>query len=202
MKTLMLIAALAQWDMVPSNCSWDIVPAAVAKATPKPAVKPAATIIDYIPPAKPSSIWTYPGTIRQHMQEGIHRGTLNAQEMAGLTDAELEIMHSLQHEGKPSKPLAVEKLVASVTAPKPAVKRGTLMIGGVLHFQHSDNVYRVTKEPGVCYCGDNCQCGDCPGGNCPTPAQKAPTAPARQVQQFGTCPGGVCPTQRRGLLGR
>lgn len=174
-------------------------------AVAKPAVKPAETIIDYVPPGKPSSIWSHPGSIKQHLREGVHRGTLTEQQLSMLSDSEAEVIHSLQHERKPATPIAMERLVASVTAP--AAKRRTSVspFDGLPRYEHSDGVYRFKPEPGACYCGANCRCGDaCPGGNCPATKHATMVAPQPVYQQSG-CPGGVCPTRqsrpaRRGLF--
>lgn len=161
----------------------------------KPAVKPAkqvefgkevggqckpvsaTSVLDWAYPTR-GAHWTHPGTIRQHVLEGVHAGKLTAEQVAAMTDAELEAWHSDDHEGKNRKPVRVER-VADAT-PKPQPKRATLTSGGVTYYEHSDGVYRARKEDGCEY----------------EPSKAAAPAYQQPAYQSGGCPGGVCPTNR------
>ena len=163
------------------------------KPIAKPAVKPSASAkraelgseagnqcrpvsaLDWAYPTR-GAHWTHPGTIRQHVLEGIHSGKLTAEQIAAMTDAELEAWHSDDHEGKNRKPVQVERVAEA----KPRPKRGTLASDGVIYYEHSDGVYRARKEDGCDY----------------TPSKAAAPAYQQPAYQSGGCPGGVCPVNR------
>lgn len=136
---------------------------------------PTAKPLDWVYPLR-GSHWTHPGTIRQHVLEGVHAGKLTAEQVAAMTDAELEAWHSDDHEGKAKKPAQVERVAEA----KPRPKRGTLTSDGVIYYEHSDGVYRARKEDGCDY----------------TPSKAAAPAYQQPAYQSGGCPGGVCPVNR------
>lgn len=135
----------------------------------------ATSVLDWAYPTR-GSHWTHPGTIRQHVLEGVHAGKLTAEQVAAMTDAELEAWHSDDHEGKGRKPVQVERVADATMKPK----RGTLNSGGVTYYEHSDGVYRARKEDGCEY----------------EPSKAAAPAYQQPAYQSGGCPGGVCPTNR------
>ncbi len=137
--------------------------------------KPFSAALDWVYPLR-GSHWTHPGTIRQHVLEGVHAGKLTAEQVAAMTDAELEAWHSDDHEGKAKKPAQVERVAEA----KPRPKRGTLASDGVIYYEHSDGVYRARKEDGCDY----------------TPSKAAAPAYQQPAYQSGGCPGGVCPVNR------
>jgi len=137
--------------------------------------KPFSAALDWVYPLR-GSHWTHPGTIRQHVLEGVHAGKLSPEQVASMTDAELEAWHSDDHEGKAKKPAQVERVAEA----KPRPKRGTLTSDGVIYYEHSDGVYRARKEDGCDY----------------TPSKAAAPAYQQPAYQSGGCPGGVCPVNR------
>lgn len=163
------------------------------KPIAKPAVKPSASAkraelgseagnqcrpvsaLDWAYPTR-GAHWTHPSTIRQHVTEGIHAGKLTAEQVAAMTDAELEAWHSDDHEGKGRKPVQVERVADATPAAKK--KAGTLNSNGVTYYEHRDGIYRAKKD-------DACEYSD--------PAKQS--GPVYQPVQGG-CPGGVCPTNR------
>lgn len=135
----------------------------------------ATSVLDWAYPTR-GSHWTHPGTIRQHVLEGVHAGKLTAEQVAAMTDAELEAWHSDDHEGKNRKPVQVERVADATHATKK--KAGTLNSNGVTYYEHRDGIYRAKKD-------DACEYAD--------PAKQS--LPVYQPVQGG-CPGGVCPTNR------
>lgn len=156
--------------------------------------RPMAVTTDYDYPPRGHN-WTHPGSIRQHVTQGVHAGKLTSEQILKMTESELLAWHSDDHEGRSHQPVKIEKQIIAST---PKTQGKTWLKNGVMYFQHVDNVFREKPESGVCYCGGKCQCGDaCPGGHCPS-AKTAPVAAPRVAyqQQYG-CPGGRCPTVRR-----
>lgn len=133
--------------------------------------------LDWAYPTR-GSHWTHPGTIRQHVLEGVHAGKLTAEQVAAMTDAELEAWHSDDHEGKGRKPVQVERVADATPAKK---KAGTLNSDGVIYYEHRDGVYRAKKD-------DSCEYAD--------PAKQSAPVYQQPAYQSGGCPGGVCPVNR------
>lgn len=155
-------------------------PSREASRTVMPAVRepiPMATVTDYSYPTR-SDHWTHPGTIRSHVLSGVHAGKLTPEQVALMTDAELEAWHSDDHEGKSHQPAKIAKTVAA--APN---------WGGYTRFIWTDGTTRDTPQPGTYYPT---------AGGVLVPASTTAANPVRSmpVYRSGGCPGGNCPVNR------
>lgn len=175
-----------------------------------------------------SDWWTHPtantreGLIRHLQLEGMHAGKFDRAYLDSLTTAQLEALHSDDHEGKATLRLTQAIAAATVPAPEPVVPLPYAIVGphksgadvaaslkspssnsrdwskiGSEFYWRSDKTWRPDPEPGTHYTGFGVLVPDDSAVKANPPAVHSRSAPAVRYQQ--SCPGGKCPTRFKWL---